>query len=80
MATYVLLLKKLENEVEVVYSFGPNEECMGEIAFNKLTEDFKELKQVPGLTSDFYFVRAVSAIAKAYTNGQGFPDKTFFAS
>ncbi|MGG1517989.1 hypothetical protein ABE504_21410 [Paenibacillus oryzisoli] len=80
MATYVVLIKKFEDETRVVYKFGPSEENLGEIEFNKKTEDFTELVGVTRDPQGHDFMRAVSALVKCYRSGEGFPDRTFFAS
>ncbi|MGG1556415.1 hypothetical protein [Paenibacillus ferrarius] len=80
MATYVILLKKFEDEKRVVYKFGPTEDNLGEIEFNKETEEFIELMGIQRDPQRHDFMRAVSVIARCYKEGKGFPDKTFFAS
>jgi hypothetical protein len=53
---------------------------MGKIEFNKKNEVFSELEPVPDTTKGHTFMRAVSALARHYKSGDGFPDRTFFAS
>lgn len=80
MATYLMLIKVHEDAEKVIYKFGPTEERLGGIEFNKVKEEFTQLERVPGTTKDHVFMKAASAIARCYTEGDGFPDKTFFAS
>ncbi len=80
MATYVILIKEYDDTEKVIYKFGPTEERMGRIEFDKVVEEFRELEQVPNTKNDHTFMRAVSAIARCYKEGKGFPDRTFFAS
>ena len=39
MAVYVKMIKKFDDEKRVVYQFGPNEKQMGEIEFDKRSEE-----------------------------------------
>lgn len=53
MAVYVLIKKISEDEDSVKYNFGPNEEKMGVIEFNRKTNKFYILEQVnDGLISN----------------------------
>ena len=80
MATYLMLIKVFDDAEKVIYKFGPTEESLGEIEFNLVNEEFRQLERIPGTTKDHMFMKAASAIARCYTEGDGFPDKTFFAS
>lgn len=80
MATYVLLLKELEDEEKVIYKFGPDKGKMGRIQLNKVTGEYLELEPVPNTETTFYFNRAVSKLLKHLKNGNGFPGQTHFAS
>jgi len=80
MATYLMLIKVFDDAEKVIYKFGPTEESLGEIEFNLVNEEFRQLERIPGTTKDHMFMKAASAIARCYAEGDGFPDKTFFAS
>lgn len=84
MASYVILIKQLDNEHRVIYKFGPNEDDMGLIELNKVTRLFAELSPVPGVSeskSKFFFDRAAQRLARCLIKEGGvFPDNTFFAS
>ncbi|MGE7945242.1 hypothetical protein [Lysinibacillus sp. NPDC093688] len=83
MASYVLLLKKYEDDETVVYKFGPNEEIMGEIELNKVTRKFSELESLPdpNIPAKFYFDRAAQRLAVCLVRESGvFPEKTAFES
>ena len=81
MATYVLLLKELEEEDLVVYKFGPDENNLGRVQLNKKTGEYKQLDPVPNTETTFYYYRAVSTLLKCLNKEGGvFPPQTFFAS
>jgi hypothetical protein len=83
MASYVLLIKEKETDEVVVYRFGPNEENMGLIQFDKVQPKFIELKPIQNqnYSSKFYFDRAAWRLVKCYTReGGNFPDRTTFES
>lgn len=46
MAVYIKMIKKYDDKKRVIYLFGPNEEKMGEIEFNKEKKTFTILKPV----------------------------------
>ncbi|NQX69584.1 hypothetical protein HQN90_25965 [Paenibacillus alba] len=83
MASYVLLLKEMENEERVVYKFGPNEDMMGKIELNKITRKFAEIEPIPdiSISNKFYFDRAAQRISVCFIRENGrFPDRTTFES
>lgn len=83
MASFVLLIKESEDENSIIYKFGPDEQIMGRIEFDKKTEIFNELEPVPDKerSSQFYFKRAVQRLGKCYVHEGGiFPDRTAFQS
>lgn len=43
MAVYVKMIKKFDDEGKVIYKFGPNENLMGEIEFDKAKKVFNVL-------------------------------------
>lgn len=46
MAVYMKMIKKFDDENRVIYQFGPNENQMGEIEFDKGEKIFRILKKV----------------------------------
>lgn len=80
MAVYVLM-KKVSNDTEtVIYEFGPNEEHMGIIEFNKKSREFIVRQSVnDGILSNKAYERwAAEKIVKLmYKEGGNFPDITF---
>ena len=46
MAVYVKMIKMFDDEKRVIYRFGPNENQMGEIEFDKEERSFSVLKHV----------------------------------
>ncbi|MEK3789130.1 hypothetical protein [Paenibacillus sp. FSL K6-1230] len=83
MASFVLLLKEMENEERVVYKFGPNEDVMGKIELNKITRKFAEIEPIPdiNISTKFYFDRAAQRKSVCFIRENGrFPDRTTFES
>lgn len=83
MASFVLLLKEMEDEEKVIYKFGPNEFVMGRIELNKITRQFAELDPIPAPnnSSKFYFDRAAQKLSVCFIRENGhFPDRTTFES
>ncbi|MBD5135836.1 MAG: hypothetical protein HDT39_07725 [Lachnospiraceae bacterium] len=79
MAVYVLMNKIEDNKEKVVYEFGPNENTMGIIEFNKIEKSFSVIKNVSDDTSinTAYERWAAEKIAKIMYRGNGeFPDVT----
>lgn len=77
MAVFVLMIKKEDNEEKVVYKFGPNEEHMGIIEFNKVNREFSIQESVnDGIISNKAYERwAAEKIVKLmYKEGGEFPD------
>jgi hypothetical protein len=79
MAFYILIQKETENGENVIYSFGPNENCLGCLALNKATGQSEQTKAVPIENSDAFFVRAASKLHRHWQNGQ-IPEKTSWES
>lgn len=65
MAVYVLLLKEYEDEEKVIYKYGPNEEILGKIQYDKKLDKIIEIKPIvkEGVSNEFYFRRAAQKIA-----------------
>jgi hypothetical protein len=81
MATYVLLIKKEENDESVTYYFGPDESNLGETEYNKLRREFTEINPVNVDNNEFYFTRAGWKLTMIISQEDGiFPNRTFFAS
>lgn len=83
MASYVILLKENESENEVVYKFGPYEQHLGKIKYDKITKMVSELIPVLDLNhkSKFYFDRAARRIARClFEENSKFPEKAYYQS
>lgn len=79
MAVYVKMIKKFEDEKRVVYQFGPDEEQMGEIEFDKEKRIFNILHQINdlGISNQAYENWASEQIVKImFRNNGQFPDVT----
>lgn len=79
MAVYMKMLKIYDDDVKVVYRFGPNENLMGEIEFNKEKKSFVILKQVNDtrISNQAYETWATEQIIKIMFRNKGqFPDVT----
>lgn len=79
MAVFVLMIKMENNEEKVVYKFGPNEEHMGIIEFNKVNREFNIRESVnDGIISNKAYERwAAEKIVKLmYKEGGEFPEVT----
>lgn len=82
MATYVMMVKKYEDEEKVVYQFGPDETRLGSVEIMKKTAQYKQLEPVPECQSTFYFNATVSKLLKYLKENPNkeFPGTTFYAS
>lgn len=79
MAVYVKMIKKYDDEKKVVYRFGPNENLMGEIEFDKEKKIFNVLYQVNDsrISNQAYENWATEQIIKImFKNNGQFPDFT----
>ena len=79
MAVFVLMTKMEDNEKKVVYKFGPNEEYMGIIEFDKVNRAFNIRESVnDGVISNKAYERwAAEKIVKLmYKEGGVFPEVT----
>lgn len=79
MAAYVKMIKKYDDEKTVIYQFGPDENQMGEIEFDKKRKKFKILKQVNDIriSNQAYERWASQQIIKImYRNNGECPDVT----
>ena len=79
MAVYVKMIKMFDDEKRVIYQFGPNENQMGKIEFDKEIKSFSILKHVNDykISNQAYENWASEQIIKIMfgNNGQ-FPDIT----
>lgn len=79
MAVYVKMIKKYDDEKKVTYRFGPNEELMGEIEFDKEKKKFNVLNHVndPRISNQAYENWATEQITKImFRNNGQFPNVT----
>jgi hypothetical protein len=79
MAFYVLLLKESENDLKVIYRFGPNEEKLGRLQLDKLTGEIKEIEPAPTHNSSALFPRAAAKIYRHWKEGI-LPEESCWAS
>lgn len=82
MALLTYLVKVSEDDRSVVYRFGPREDelQMGLIELDKLTERFRELEPLPGATTQTHFNCAAKKLTKLWSQGEGFPERTYYAA
>ncbi|RGS61230.1 hypothetical protein DWX81_17445 [Roseburia inulinivorans] len=79
MAVYMKMIKKFDDDRKVIYQFGPNENQMGEIEFDKEKKIFNILKQVNDLriSNQAYENWASEQIIKVmFRNNGRFPEVT----
>lgn len=79
MAVYVKMIKKFDDAKRVIYQFGPNENMMGEIEFDKDKKVFNILKHVNDskISNQAYENWASEQIIKImFRNNGQFPDIT----
>jgi len=79
MAVYVKMIKLFDDEKRVIYQFGPNENQMGEIEFDKEKRNFNILKHIEDskISKQAYENWATEQIIKImFRNNGQFPDVT----
>ena len=79
MAVYIKMIKKYDDEKKVIYRFGPNENLMGEIEFDKEKKEFNVLNQVNDsrISNEAYENWSKEQIIKImFRNNGQFPDVT----
>lgn len=79
MAVYMKMIKKFDDDRKVIYQFGPNENQMGEIEFDKEKKIFNIFKQVNDLriSNQAYENWASEQIIKVmFRNNGRFPEVT----
>ncbi|MDM5154761.1 hypothetical protein QUF88_13290 [Bacillus sp. DX1.1] len=66
MAVYIIMLKDYEDEEKVVYRYGPSEEVMGKIEYNKKADVISQIEPIISekYTDDFFFKRAGRRLAR----------------
>lgn len=57
MAVFVLMLKEFEDEDRVVYLYGPNENSMGKIEYDKRKKVINQLSSIDSIefADEFFF-------------------------
>ncbi|EPY2274697.1 hypothetical protein ACFLKB_00705 [Clostridium sp. FAM 1755] len=83
MAVFVLLIKEYEDAEKVVYKYGPNEEVMGKIEYNKIDRTFKEIEAIEqeGDSNEFFINLAAQRISRIVVREKGvFPERTTIES
>lgn len=79
MAVYMKMIKKFDDKERVIYQFGPNENQMGKIEFDKREKTFNILKPVNDarISNQAYENWAAEKIIKLMVKNNGqFPDVT----
>ena len=76
---YILLLKELEDETQVTYRFGPDEQHLGRLQLNKADGEVSELEPAPGEIDEALFTRAAVKLRQHWRAGS-FPEKSSWAS
>jgi hypothetical protein len=76
---YILLLKDLDDETQVTYRFGPDEQHLGALRLNKSDGEVEQVEPVPGQDTQAFFTRAAVKIRQHWKQG-AFPEKTSWAS
>ncbi|WP_291584063.1 hypothetical protein [Clostridium sp. UBA6640] len=81
MGTYVLIIKISEDKNTAIYGFGPDEENLGKVEFNKLTGEYKKIDTDISIP-EFYYLTAVSKILRHNKNNPHdlYPNKIIYAS
>lgn len=80
MAFYVIITKVSETPEKVVYSFGPSEDKMGRLEFDKNDGSGKEIEPAPTTNPSAFYIRAWAKIYRHWRQEGNFPDETCWAS
>ena len=83
MAVFVLMLKEFEDEERVVYLYGPNENSMGQIEYDKKNRVINRISPISSqeYDDDFFFRRAGTRLSKMIVReNQNFVDRTTIES
>lgn len=76
---YILLLRTEEDETQVTYRFGPDEDHLGALRLSKADGEVEQVEPVPGETTEALFTRAAVKIRQHWKQG-AFPEKSSWAS
>ena len=79
MATYVLLQKVSDTDLEATYDFGPDERTLGRLRLIKGSGVVEILTPAPVENSSIYFLRARAKVLQHWERGE-LPEATCFAS
>ena len=83
MAVFVLMLKEFEDEDRVVYLYGPNENSMGQIEYDKKSRVLNQISPINSqeFADDFFFKRAATRLSRMIIReNQNFVDRTTIES
>ncbi|MCV9952176.1 hypothetical protein [Paenibacillus sp. BT-177] len=83
MAVYIFMLKEYEDEERVVYNYGPSEEIMGKIEYDKKNVVINQIAPIvsDNYADEFFFKRAGRRLAKMIIKENGsFVEKTTIES
>ncbi|MCP3781102.1 hypothetical protein ACYCSE_21820 [Paenibacillus sp. SEL1] len=83
MAVYIIMLKDYEDEERVVYSYGPSEDVMGKIEYDKKNEVINQISPIvsENYADEFFFKRAGRRLARMIIKENGnFVEKTTIES
>ena len=83
MAVFVLMLKEFEDEDRVVYLYGPNENSMGKIEYDKRKKVINQLSSIDSIefADEFFFKRAGQRLARMIIKeNHNFVDRTTIES
>ncbi|GIP46340.1 hypothetical protein J45TS6_47990 [Paenibacillus sp. J45TS6] len=83
MAVFVLMLKEFEDEDRVVYLYGPNENSMGKIEYDKRKKVINQLSSIDSIyfSDEFFFKRAGRRLARMIIKeNHNFVDRTTIES
>lgn len=73
-----LLLKESEDDDSVTYRFGPGEERMGRLRFDKATREIDVLEPVPEPTEERYHESAWIKLPRVTRQGLDFPERAAY--
>lgn len=80
MALSVSIIKKYEDEKEVIYLYGEFENEKGEFSVDKVNFEVTQLKNLESPTDRIMFMTAASKIVRCLKNSSGLPDRISYNS
>lgn len=83
MAVLIIMLKDYEDENRVVYCYGPNEETLGKIEYDKINNVIPPLSPIDSdrYPDNFFFRRAGTRLARmAMRENNSFVERTTIES